>query len=454
MSSKKILIANRGEIALRVIRACRELGHESVMVCSEADINTLPARVADSKICIGPAQVSGSYLDMEAILAAAEISGADAIHPGYGLLSENPDFARAVADAGFIFIGPRAETIELMGQKAEARRQLKKAGIPVLPGSDGKLRDIQEAEKVAKDVGFPLMIKAASGGGGRGIARVNNIKELREQFPRVQAESQAAFGSDWMYIEKFIPNPRHIELQVMGDGHGNVIHFFERECSIQRRHQKLLEEAPSPVITDDQRNSLAERVTTALGKLNYGNAGTVEFVMDASGDAHVIEVNTRIQVEHPVSEMITGRDLIAVQIQTALTDSLPLTQEEISYRGHAIEIRVCAEDPASGFSPQQGTVEHLVFPSGPGVRVDSYLESGTWISPYYDSMIGKIIAWNSDRESCMNRLQRAISETQIKGFKTTLPFFSWLLNNADFRQADFHTGFLDKFDLKKEINKG
>ncbi len=453
MTGKRILIANRGEIALRVIRACQELGHEAIIVCSEADMDTLPARVADAKICIGPAPVAKSYLDIDAIIAAADVCDADAVHPGYGLLSENPDFARAVAEAGVVFIGPRADTIELMGQKAEARRQLKKVGIPVLPGSDGRLKDVEEAEEVAREVGFPLMIKAASGGGGRGIARVNKMKELREQFPRVQAESEAAFGSKWMYIEKFIEDPRHIELQVMGDGKGNVIHFFERECSIQRRHQKLLEEAPSPAISDDKRYEIAERVTTALEKLEYGNAGTVEFVMNSAGELYVIEVNTRIQVEHPVTEMITGRDLIAVQIETALTGELPFTQDEISYRGHAVEIRVCAENPATGFSPEQGTVEQLVFPSGPGVRVDSYLESDSWISPYYDSMIGKIICWNSDRESALNRLGRAIDETRIKGFKTTLPFFTWLLGNSDFRAADFHTGFLDKFDLKEELKQ-
>ena len=451
MKSKRILIANRGEIALRVVRACQELGHESIVACSRADAQTLPSRVADSKVCIGPAEAGKSYLDIDAVLAAADLCDADAVHPGYGLLSENAEFARAVEEAGYIFIGPRAETIELMGQKAEARRQLKQAGIPVLPGSDGRLKELAEAEKVADEVGFPLMVKAASGGGGRGIARVENMEELREQFPRVQAESEAAFDSEWMYIEKFIPDPRHIELQVMGDGRGEVVHFFERECSIQRRHQKLLEEAPSPAMTEEQRVELAETVTEALGKLDYGNAGTVEFVMDDSGNAYVIEVNTRIQVEHPVTEMITGEDLIATQIRTALEGELPMSQEDITYKGHSVEIRVCAEDPAAGFTPQQGTVEKLVFPSGPGVRVDSYLEPDTWISPYYDSMIAKLITWHKDRDRCLNRLSRSINETTISGFRTTLPLFKWLIWNDQFRNADFHTGFLDSYDLQDEL---
>ncbi|MFP4686831.1 MAG: acetyl/propionyl/methylcrotonyl-CoA carboxylase subunit alpha, partial [bacterium] len=372
----------------------------------------------------------------------------DAVHPGYGLLSENEDFARKVSEAGFVFIGPSAENIALMGNKAEARTQLKKAGMPVLPGSDGKLNTIEEALEVAEKVDYPLMIKAVAGGGGRGIAKVESEKELKEQFPRVQSEAQAAFGSDWMYIEKFVPDPRHIEFQVMGDGKGNVIHFYDRECSIQRRHQKLLEEAPSPALSEKNRQKLAGTICSALGKLNYGNAGTVEFVMDDRENAYVIEVNTRIQVEHPVTEMICGEDLIAIQIQTALEGKLPVSQDEISKSGHALEVRVCAEDPAHGFTPQQGTVEHLNFPSGPGCRVDSHLESGSWISPYYDSMIGKIITWNKTRTECIDRMLRCLDETEIEGFKTTIPLFKWLLTDEDFRAADFHTGFLDNKEFK------
>ncbi len=451
MSNKRILIANRGEIALRIIRACKELGHESIVTYSRADAQTLPVRQADHSVCIGPAEVGKSYLDIESILAAAEISEADAIHPGYGLLSENTDFARAVKEAGYTFIGPSAETMELMGQKAEARRQLKKAGIPVLPGSEEKLYSVEEAKPVAEETGFPLMIKAASGGGGRGIAKVGDMKEFKEQFPRVQSEAEAAFGDQGMYIEKFIPDPRHIELQVMGDGKGEVIHFFERECSIQRRHQKLLEEAPSPAVPQQLREELTQTVTAALGKLNYNNAGTVEFVMDEQNNAYVIEVNTRIQVEHPVTEMICNEDLIVIQIKTALEGELPLTQDEISFQGHAMEVRVCAEDSLSGFAPQQGTVEKLIFPYGPGTRVDSHLESDSWISPYYDSMLGKIITWNRNRETCINRMLRSLSETEIWGVKTTIPLYNWLLNNENFRDGNFHTNFLDNFNLKEEL---
>lgn len=447
----RILIANRAEIALRIIRACRELGHETVLVHSEADAQTRPVRLADRTVCIGPAETDRSYLDQKAIIESAKMTNADAIHPGYGMLAENASFAERVENSDFEFIGPTSDTISQMGQKAEARAILAEAGVPVLPGSDGDLTSLDEAREVAKDVGYPLMLKASEGGGGRGISKVYDESELDEQFQRVQAEAEAAFGSGRIYIEKLIENPRHIEFQILGDGDGNVLQFFERECSIQRRNQKLLEEATSAAMTDETRDELADIIEDAFGQLGYSNAGTVEFVMDQDENAYVIEVNTRIQVEHPVTEMITGHDLIKAQIETALSGSLPMTADEIGYQGHSIEVRVCAEDPTRGFAPVQGTVEHLNFPSGPGIRVDSYVESGTWISPYYDSMIAKIIAWDRDRSQCIDRLKRGLQETEIEGFDTTIPLFKWILEEEKFNQGDFHTGYLEESDWEDDL---
>ncbi|MFB6356722.1 MAG: acetyl/propionyl/methylcrotonyl-CoA carboxylase subunit alpha [bacterium] len=440
----RILIANRGEIALRVIRACQELGHEAVIVHSEADEGTRPVRVADRSVCIGPADLNSSYMDEQSILSAAKMVDADAIHPGYGMLSENAGFAERVEESPFVFVGPASDTIHLMGQKSEARARLSEAGMPVLPGSDGDLTDYEEAEEVAEEVGYPIMLKASQGGGGRGISKVMSEDELEDQFQRVQSESEAAFGSEKIYIEKFIEDPRHIEFQVVGDGKGDVLHLYERECSIQRRHQKLLEEAPSPAMTKTLRDDLTADIMEALSDLKYSNVGTLEMVYDESAEeAYVIEVNTRIQVEHPVSEMITGRDLIRIQIETALEGELPIGQSEIDRDGHSMEVRVCAENPHSGFSPDQGTIEHLNFPSGPGVRVDSYIETGTWISPYYDSMIGKIITWDSTRSECIERMKRALGETEIEGISTTIPLFEWILDEETFRAGDFDTGYID-----------
>lgn len=447
----RILIANRAEIALRVIRACRELGHETVLVHSVADAQTRPVRLADETVCIGPAESDRSYLDQKAIIEAAKMTAADAIHPGYGLLAENASFAERVENSGLIFVGPSAATIRQMGQKAEARSILADAGVPVLPGSDGDLTSLEQAREVADEVGFPIMLKASEGGGGRGISKVRDQSELEEQFQRVQAEAEAAFGSGRIYIEKLIENPRHIEYQILGDGKGTVLQFFERECSIQRRNQKLLEEATSPAMTDETREELANTIEDAFGQLGYSNAGTVEFVMDQNENAYVIEVNTRIQVEHPVTEMITGHDLIKAQIETALSGSIPISAEEISYDGHSMEVRVCAEDPTRSFSPVQGTVEHLNFPSGPGIRVDSYVEAGTWISPYYDSMIGKIVSWDKSRSECINRLSRALQETEIEGFDTTIPLFEWILDDERFREGNFHTGYLEEADWQDDL---
>jgi acetyl-CoA carboxylase biotin carboxylase subunit len=447
----RILIPNRAEIALRVIRACEELGHETVVAHSEADAQTRPVRLADDTICIGPAESDRSYLDQKAVIEAANITDADAIHPGYGMLAENASFAERVENAGLTFIGPDSNTIRTMGQKAEARALLDDAGAPVLPGSDGDLTSLEEARDVADEIGFPIMLKASEGGGGRGISKVHDQDELEDQFQRVQAEAEAAFGSGRIYIEKLIKNPRHIEFQILGDGQGEVLQFFERECSIQRRNQKLLEEATSPAMTEETRNQLAGTIEDAFGQLNYSNVGTVEFVMDEDENAYVIEVNTRIQVEHPVTEMITGHDLIKAQIETALSGTLPLSGDEIDYDGHSMEVRICAENPAQGFSPVQGTVEHLNFPSGPGIRVDSYIEAGTWISPYYDSMIGKIIAWDRSRSECIDRLKRALDETEIEGFDTTIPLFDWILDDDRFNEGDFHTGYLDEADWEDDL---
>lgn len=447
----RILISNRAEIALRVIRACKELGHETVVAHSEADAQTLPVRLADRTVCLGPAETDRSYLDQKAIIEAANMTDADAIHPGYGMLAENASFAERVEKAGFTFIGPNAETIRTMGQKAEARSILDEAGAPVLPGSDGDLTSVEEAREVAEEIGFPIMLKASEGGGGRGISKVHDPSELEDQFQRVQAEAEAAFGSGRIYIEKLIENPRHIEFQILGDGDGNVLQFFERECSIQRRNQKLLEEATSPAMTEETRQELADTIEDSFAKLDYSNVGTVEFVMDENENAYVIEVNTRIQVEHPVTEMITGHDLIKAQIETALSGTIPISVDDIDYDGHSMEVRVCAEDPKRGFSPVQGTVEHLNFPSGPGIRVDSYVESGTWISPYYDSMVAKIIAWDRTRPECIDRLSRGLEETEIEGFDTTIPLFEWILDEEQFNEGDFHTGYLDEMDWESDL---
>lgn len=449
----RILIPNRAEIALRVIRACQELGHETVVAHSEADAQTRPVRLADRTVCLGPAETDRSYLDQKAIIEAARMTDADAIHPGYGMLAENASFAERVDNAGLTFIGPNAETIRTMGQKAEARAILDEAGAPVLPGSDGDLTSLEAAREVADEIGFPIMLKASEGGGGRGISKVHDQSELEEQFQRVQAEAEAAFGSGRIYIEKLIENPRHIEFQILGDGDGEVLQFFERECSIQRRNQKLLEEAPSPAMTEGTRNELARTIEDAFSELNYSNVGTVEFVMDDDENAYVIEVNTRIQVEHPVTEMITSHDLIKAQIETALSGSIHISADEIDYEGHAMEVRVCAEDPKRGFSPVQGTVEHLNMPSGPGIRVDSYLEAGTWISPYYDSMVAKIIAWDRSRPECIDRLKRALEETEIEGFNTTIPLHQWILEDEQFNEGDFHTGYLEETDWEDALTE-
>ncbi len=442
---KKILIANRGEIALRVIRACREMGIESVAVHSTADANSMAVRLADESVCIGPPSGKDSYLNIPAILSAAALTGADAIHPGYGFLSENAQFARMVEEHGFTFIGPPAELIEKMGDKVMAKKTVKALGLPVVPGSEGALESGEAGLALAKEMGFPVLIKAASGGGGKGMQIVRAAEDFIEQYNRARAEAKANFGDDTVYMEKFLEKPRHIEIQIFGDKHGNAVHLGERDCSIQRRHQKLVEEGPSPVLTEELREQIGNLAADTVGRMGYVGAGTIEFLYE-DGKFYFMEMNTRIQVEHPVTEMITGVDLIAEQIKVAAGQPLSINREAgrpFRLRGHAIEIRINAEDPQS-FIPSPGKVTQFHAPGGLGVRFDSALYQGYSIPPYYDSMIGKLIAFGSSREECIQRLKRAIQETIIEGVKTTLPLHLWILDQPEFISGDYTIHWLEK----------
>ncbi|MGB0719672.1 MAG: acetyl-CoA carboxylase biotin carboxylase subunit [Bdellovibrionales bacterium] len=438
---KKILIANRGEIALRVIRACREMGIESVAVHSTADANSMAVRLADESVCIGPPQGRDSYLNIPSILSAAALTGADAIHPGYGFLSENAQFARMVEEHGFAFIGPTPEHIEQMGDKVTAKQTVQKLGLPVVPGSDGGVDDPQEGLKIATDMGFPVIIKAASGGGGKGMQVVREAGEFVECFTRARQEAKANFGDDTVYIEKFLGNPRHIEIQVFGDTHGNAIHLGERDCSIQRRHQKLVEEGPSPVLSDELRDKIGRLSADTIRKMGYRGAGTIEFLYE-DGQFYFMEMNTRIQVEHPVTEMITGIDLIAEQIRVAAGEPLTINKDRLRFRGHAIEVRINAEDPDT-FIPSPGKITQFHAPGGLGVRFDSAIYQGYSIPPYYDSMIGKLIVHGRNREECIRRLKRAIRETVVVGVKTTLPLHDWILSQPDFISGDYTIHWLE-----------
>lgn len=449
---KKILIANRGEIALRVIRACREMGIQSVAVHSTADTNSMAVRLADESVCIGPAQGKDSYLNIPSILSAAALTGADAIHPGYGFLSENAAFARMVEEHGFIFIGPTPEHIEQMGDKVMAKKTAIALGLPVVPGSPGGVESADEGLKIAVDMGFPVIIKAASGGGGKGMQVVRQESEFKELFTRARTEAKANFGDDTVYIEKFLGHPRHIEIQVFGDTHGNAIHLGERDCSIQRRHQKLIEEGPSPVLNEELRNYIGELSANAIRSMGYRGAGTIEFLYE-DGEFYFMEMNTRIQVEHPVTEMITGVDLIAEQILVASGEKLSVTQDDIKLNGHAIEIRINAEDPDT-FMPSPGKINHFHAPGGLGVRFDSAIYSGYSIPPYYDSMVGKLIVHGRNRDECIARLQRAIKETIVDGVKTTLPLHYWTLGQDDFRNGDYTIHWLEnQLKIKNEKAK-
>lgn len=442
MPIKKVLIANRGEIALRVVRACREMGIESVAVHSTADANSMAVRLADESVCIGPPKSHDSYLNIPAILSAAALTGADAIHPGYGFLSENAQFARMVEEHGFTFIGPTPEHIEIMGDKVTAKQTVKKLGLPVVPGSDGGVESAEAGLKIAQDMGFPVIIKAASGGGGKGMQVVHKAEEFKELYNRCRTEANANFGDDTVYIEKFLANPRHIEIQVFGDTHGGAIHLGERDCSVQRRHQKLVEEGPSPVLTEDLRRKIGSLAADMVKKLKYRGAGTIEFLFE-NGKFYFMEMNTRIQVEHPVTEMITGIDLIAEQIRIAAGEKLTVNKKHLTLRGHAIEIRINAEDPET-FIPSPGKITQFHAPGGLGVRFDSAIYTGYSIPPYYDSMVGKLIVHGRSREECIRRLKRAIRETVITGIKTTLPLHAWILEQDAFVSGDYSIKWLEE----------
>jgi acetyl-CoA carboxylase, biotin carboxylase subunit len=439
----KIVIANRGEIALRILRACRELGIKSVAVHSDVDRNLMHVRMADESVCIGPAQATESYLNIPAIISAAEVTDAVAVHPGYGFLAENADFAERVESSGFTFIGPRPETIRLMGDKISARDAMRKAGVPCVPGSEGPLDDGQDTNlRLAKQIGYPVIIKAAGGGGGRGMRVVHAEGSLLNSIALTRTEALSAFGNDTLYMEKYLEKPRHIEFQVMADERGNVIHLGERDCSMQRRHQKIVEEAPAPELSERQRNRLGAQVVEACRRIGYRGAGTVEFLFE-DGEFYFIEMNTRVQVEHPVTELITGIDIIKQQLLIAAGQKLALKQKDVTIRGHAIECRINAEDPHR-FMPSPGAVTQFHCPGGPGIRVDSHLYNGYVVPPYYDSLIGKLIAFGEDRASAISRMNGALSEAVIEGIKTNIPLHREIMNDANFQRGATNIHYLEK----------
>ena len=439
----KILIANRGEIALRIHRACKEMGIATVAVHSEPDRNGMWARLADESVCIGPAPAAKSYLNIPSIIAAAEITGAQAIHPGYGFLSENARFAEIVNSHGFTFIGPKPEHIRMMGDKITAKQAVKDAGIPVVPGSDGAVTTEEEAMAAAAGIGFPVLIKAAAGGGGRGMKVAQTQEDLYEAVSTARAEARAAFGDDAVYMERYLQKPRHIELQVVADAHGNVVHLGERDCSLQRRHQKVLEEAPSPALTAPERKKIGDTVVEAIRAIGYLGVGTIEFLWE-DGEFFFIEMNTRLQVEHPVTEAITGIDLVREQIRVAAGLPLSFTQDDVVFEGHAIECRINAENPRT-FTPSPGKVTDFHAPGGLGVRLDSGLYAGYSIPPYYDSLVGKLIVHGRDRDECIARTQRCLSEMVVSGIETTIPLFQDLLANDEIRAGDYNIHWLEKW---------
>jgi len=439
----KILIANRGEIALRVLRACKELGIPTVAVHSTADADAMHVRFADESVCIGPAAAKDSYLNIPSILSACEITGADAVHPGYGFLSENARFAEILAEHGVQFIGPKPEHIRTMGDKIEAKRTARKLGIPVVPGSEGGVSTDQEAGKIASEIGFPVLIKAAAGGGGRGMKVARSAAELSTALSTARTEAKAAFGDDAVYIEKYLERPRHIEIQVIGDGHGNAIHLGERDCSLQRRHQKVWEEGPSPALNTSTRQAIGETVANAMREIEYLGVGTVEFLYE-DGKFYFIEMNTRIQVEHPVTEMITDIDLIFEQIRVAAGTNLAIKQSDVKFHGHAIECRINAENPIT-FRPSPGKILHYHPPGGLGVRIDSAVYQGYTIPPYYDSLVGKLIVHGKTRTECLMRLKRALDEVVVDGIETTLPLFRALVREKDVIDGNYHIHWLEQF---------
>jgi acetyl-CoA carboxylase biotin carboxylase subunit len=440
----KILIANRGEIAVRILRACRDLGIPAVVAFSEADRDTLAVKLADESICIGPAEARKSYLNQPAVISAAMITGCDAVHPGYGFLSEDAAFAEACGAHDLTFIGPRAEVLERFASKYAVRRMLAANGLPTVPGSTGIVTDLRDALDQASNAGYPVLLKPSAGGGGRGMRLVRSPREMESFLPVARSEAQAAFGDDSVYFERWIEESRHVEVQVLVDQHGNGIHLGERDCSVQRRHQKLIEEGPSPAMDEASRDRLRDLAVRSIVAAGYESAGTLEFLLDADGNFYFIEINCRIQVEHPVTEMITGLDLIVEQIRVAAGERLTLRQDDITFRGHAIEFRINAEDPSDNFSPQTGEVEHLQLPGGPGVRVDTHLYPGYEVPPFYDSLLAKVIVWGDSRDIALARARRALGELEIGGVKTNLPFHRGIIDNDAFLTARVSTNLLDR----------
>ena len=447
---RKVLIANRGEIAVRIIRTCRELGITAVAIYSEADAESLHVRMADEAVCVGPALSSQSYLNVEAIIAAATAVNAEAVHPGYGFLAESAEFARAVIAAGLTFIGPGAEAMEIMGSKTSARRAAVEAGVSIVPGTVEPLRSLEEANATAEKFGFPVMLKAAAGGGGKGMRLVTNSSDLRSAFETARTEAAAAFGDSSLYLEKAVERPRHIEIQIFGDTRGNVVHLGERECSIQRRHQKVIEECPSPINDPDLRRRMGEAAVKLGRAVNYTGAGTVEFLLaDATRDFYFLEMNTRLQVEHPVTELVTGRDLVREQFLVATGARLSFNQEDVEWQGHAIECRIYAEDPANNFFPSPGTITHLQEPAGPGIRLDSGVARLSAVSIHYDPMIAKLAVWGRTRHDAIDRLRRALDEYEVSGITTTLPFFREVVRDEEFISGQLDTGFITRFNERR-----
>ncbi|MEG2377398.1 MAG: acetyl-CoA carboxylase biotin carboxylase subunit [Clostridia bacterium] len=440
---KKILIANRSEIAVRIIRACRDMGIISVAVYSTIDKQSLHTQIADESVCIGPPHARDSYLNMNQIISAAIAIGADAIHPGFGFLAENAEFARRCAENDIKFIGPPVDAIERMGNKIEARKTVKAAGVPVIPGSDGEVKTCKEAEKIAEEVGFPLMIKACAGGGGKGIRQVNSMDELHRQYDAARSEAKASFTDDSVYIEKCILSPRHIEFQILADEHGNVVHLFERDCSVQRKHQKLIEESPSTYIDEAMRKTMGDMSVRAARAAGYAGAGTIEYLIDENKNFYFMEMNTRIQVEHPVTEMVTGIDIVREQIRIASGEELGYTQNDIHLDGHAIECRINAEDPARAFAPCPGKINGLHMPGGPGVRIDSAVYQGYTIPPFYDSMIAKLIVHGHDRKTAIERMRRALAEFLVDGITINADYQMSIVSHPDFISGDYGTDFIE-----------
>ncbi len=444
---KKVLIANRGEIAVRIIRACRELGLHTVAVYSEADRSALHAKIADEAVCIGPAKTADSYLNVRAIIAACEVTGADAIHPGFGFLSENASFARTCEKCGITFIGPDSRSIEMLGDKAAAKQSMKDAGVPVIPGSDGAVKDMPEAIRISEEMGYPVMVKASAGGGGRGIRIVEKAEDLASQIAAAKQEALTAFGNDEIYIEKLVLNPKHIEIQILADAYGNVVSLGERDCSMQRRNQKVLEEAPSTVIDEETRAAMGRAACAAAKVCGYKNAGTIEFLVDKDKNFYFMEMNTRIQVEHPITEEVSGVDIVKEQLKIAAGEKLDFTQEDIKLSGHAIECRINAENPEMNFMPSPGVIDGLFIPGGPGIRIDTAVYQGYEITPYYDSMIAKLIVHGKDRAEAIAKMKWALSEFIVDGVHTNIDFQLKLIRTEEFERGDYDNGFLNRTKL-------